>query len=63
MRLSEAFANENSNLELKVKVYNINAGSNRGLIENCQYLRNYAIFVERVKSNQQRGLNLSDAIN
>ena len=36
-------------LELKVKVYNINYGHNRKLMEHCRTLEEYARFVAKVK--------------
>ena len=37
-------------LELKVTVYNINYGHNRELMERCSSLREYALYVEKVRS-------------
>ena len=50
-RLSEAYENISSEpkLELKVVTLNINEGSNRELMEQCQILREYAIYVARVR--------------
>jgi len=36
-------------LELKVLVLNINAGMNRQIMESCQTLKEYSIYVERVR--------------
>lgn len=36
-------------LELKVTVYNINFGHNQGLMEQCQPLKEYAIYVDKVR--------------
>ena len=49
--MSEAYENISSEpkLELKVVTLNINEGSNRELMEQCQILREYAIYVARVR--------------
>ena len=49
--MSEAYENISSEpkLELKVVTLNINEGNNRELMEQCQILREYAIYVARVR--------------
>ena len=49
--LSEAYENLSGEpkLELKVVTLNINEGSNRELLEQCQILREYAAYVARVR--------------
>ena len=37
-------------LELKVTVYNINYGHNQGLMEQCRSLKEYAMYVDKVRS-------------
>ena len=51
LKLSDAFQKkeEEVNLELKVLVLNINAGMNRQIMESCQTLKEYSIYVERVR--------------
>jgi predicted transposase YdaD len=36
-------------LELKVKVYNINKGHNRAIVEKCKELEGYSIFIAKVR--------------
>ena len=50
-RLSEAYENlvGEPKLELKVVTLNINEGSNRKLLEQCQTLREYATYVAQVR--------------
>jgi predicted transposase YdaD len=36
-------------LELKVKVYNINRGHNRAIVEKCRELEGYSIFIAKVR--------------
>ena len=49
--LSEAFLKKQKqpNLELRVKVKNINMGNSRELFEKCRSIREYMIFVDKVR--------------
>lgn len=51
LKLSDAFERpvENPELELTCRVYNINYGKNRELLENCSFLREYMTFVDYVR--------------
>lgn len=51
LKLSDAFLCpvEDPELELKCKVYNINYGKNKKLLEKCPFLREYMIFVDYVR--------------
>lgn len=51
-RLSDAFEKkqENPSLELTVVVYNINLGHNQELLEACRLLKEYAQYVEQVRT-------------
>jgi len=67
-RLSTAFyhsgeSNETPDLEFIVHVYNINAGHNAELMSKCEKLREYAQFVETVRSClvNRRGLSKETA--
>ena len=58
MRLSDAFLGEENSeisLQLTVKVYNINSGKNNEILKNCETLRQYSVFVERVRAAQESG--------
>jgi len=51
-RLSDAFApppkaGQDPNLELVARVYNINAGMNREIVEKCRTIRDYSAFVSK----------------
>ncbi len=52
MKLSNAFEKQTDNpeLELRCKVYNINRGKNRELLEKCSILKEYMIFVDYVRT-------------
>ncbi len=51
LKLSDAFETKNGEpeLELKVQVYNINRGRNEDLKEKCPILKEYMIYVEKVR--------------
>ncbi|MGN0153622.1 MAG: hypothetical protein ACI4A3_04175, partial [Lachnospiraceae bacterium] len=55
LKLSEAFEHpmENPEIELTCKVYNINYGKNRELLEKCSFLKEYMIFVDYVRENHR----------
>lgn len=68
LRLSDAFENKDrkADVELTVKVLNINYGHNAKLMEQCKVLEEYAEFVDITKSfvsgNNDRKAALNDAI-
>lgn len=51
LKLSDAYERpmENPELELTCRVYNINYGKNRELLEKCTFLREYMTFVDYVR--------------
>jgi hypothetical protein len=49
-------------LELVVKVYNINHGHNREILERCATLGNYSVFVDKVREYQKAGLTLEESV-
>lgn len=51
LRLSDAYEKKtpDPDLELKVLMLNINYGKNRELMERCETLKGYSIFVERIR--------------
>ena len=63
MSLSDNFDCDDSLLELKVKFYNLNEGNNSELLQHCQYLNHYCLFVNRVKRNLKNGMSIKEAIN
>jgi hypothetical protein len=66
MRLSEAFEHhvEHPEIELICRVYNINFGYNKELLDKCPVLKEYMIFVDYVRENHKENdyENLQDAI-
>ncbi len=64
MRLSDLFVRKSSepNLELVVKVYNINKGYNDELLDRCESLRGYMIFVNKVREYKAIGFTTKEAV-
>ena len=63
LKLSEAYEKrqENPELELTVTVYNINLGYNEEIMDACRTLKEYAIYVERVR-NYAKQMPLTEAV-
>lgn len=49
MRLSDCFMTKGSDLEMKVRAYNINYGRNRELMEKCKTLQDYSVLIHRIR--------------
>ena len=65
MKLSDAFLSlpdKDCTIELKVKLININADSGHELLEKCSYIKEYALFVAKVREYTDTGLALEDAM-
>ena len=63
LKLSSAYEHlaGEPDLELKVLMLNVNEGHNKDLMEQCQTLKEYAIYVARVRKYAS-ALNLNDAV-
>lgn len=63
--LSDAFEKQKnrSDVELKVRMLNINYGNNPELMEKCRVLKEYAEFVETVRKYVKEGKNRQEALN
>ena len=63
LRLSNAYEHlaGEPDLELKVLMLNVNEGHNKELMEQCQTLKEYAIYVARVRQYASE-MNLNDAV-
>lgn len=63
LKLSDAFlhGNEQSGMELKAQLININYGNNQELMQKCQTLAGYSIFVGKIREYQKK-MELKDAI-
>lgn len=63
LRLSDSFThgNEQSKMELEVRILNINYGHNQKLMEQCKMLREYSILIDKVK-RYNKEMELENAI-
>ncbi|MCI8996334.1 MAG: hypothetical protein HFI30_11755 [Lachnospiraceae bacterium] len=63
-KLSDSFCRKDTDpeLELKVTVININPGCNEELLEKCESLRGYMIFVKKVRAKRIAKLILEEAV-
>lgn len=63
-KLSDLYVHkgEEPNLELIVTQININAGYNKDLMEKCQVLKEYMLYVERVRK-YQKAMSIEQAVN
>lgn len=66
LRLSDAFVCQNPEekgcLECRAIMININYGHNKELMSKCKRLRDYMIFVDRVRQNGKCGMTLAEAV-
>lgn len=65
LKLSDAFMNKEcrADVELRVRMININYGHNEKLLDSCRVLREYAEFVEISRQNISDGMKLREALN
>ena len=62
LRLSDAFEKPGGCLELTAQVYNINIGHNEELMRRCKPLHDYAQLVHLIRRNQDKGMELNQAV-
>ena len=62
LRLSDAFGSDDGDIEVRVRMLNINYGHNMELMKFCGMLNEYAWFVDVVRSNQRIMNGLEEAI-
>lgn len=64
-KLSDSFlvSVDEPDLELRVTVLNVNAGHNDVLMKQCNTLREYSLYVAKVRSNMKLYKNLDEAVN
>lgn len=64
LKLSDAFISQGreADLELRVRMLNINYGYNRELMEKCRVLKEYAMFVDISRQYMRREASSQDAI-
>ena len=61
LKLSDSF-NAAGDIELTVKVYNINYNEKFRLMSECRPVHDYSVFIERVEKNYKGGMTLKEAI-
>ena len=61
LKLSDAFS-MTGDIELTVKVYNINYNRDFWLIRECRPVHDYSRFIDRVETNMAAGMKRGDAI-
>ncbi|MDO5407539.1 MAG: hypothetical protein Q4F28_09445 [Eubacteriales bacterium] len=61
-RLSESFEEKDGCLEFVAVIYNINKGHNQELMEQCSTLAGYATLIDLVRSYQNQGMELAEAV-
>ena len=64
LKLSDAFlvSQNPPELELTVKVININYEENHSIVQQCQYLKEYSYFISVVRTYLKKGFTLNEAI-
>lgn len=62
LKLSDAFECSDPDIEVRVKMININYGHNQKLLDICQPLEEYSWFVDKVRTNQKNGSSIETAI-
>ncbi len=64
LRLSDSFSKNSGevNLELKVEIININPGNNDELLAKCKQLREYVLYIERVRL-YTANMTIEEAVN
>lgn len=64
LNLSDAFINKDrkADLELRVRMLNINYGHNKELMEKCHVLKEYAMFVNLSRQFMEQGLPRQEAM-
>ncbi len=53
---------DDPDLELVVTMLNINLGKNKKLLEQCQTLKEYAIYVKKVRTYAKNMKNVEEAV-
>lgn len=64
LRLSDAYEQKEEvpQVELTVRMININFGHNKELMEKCRRLWEYSYFVDQIKKRIQNGIGLNEAV-
>lgn len=65
LRLSDSYIKSCSgdpDVEIKVRMLNINYGKNKKIMDSCKPLFEYSWFIDKIRDNQKHGMELNDAV-
>ena len=62
LRISDAFETDDGCLEFTSTMININKGNNQELMEKCRTLKEYSLFIDKVREYQKSGLGMAQAV-
>lgn len=62
LRISDAFETKDGCLEFTATMININKGHNQELMEKCRMLKDYALFIDKVREYEKTKKTLKEAI-
>ena len=62
LRISDAFETKEGCLEFTATMININKGHNQDLMEKCRMLKDYALFIDKVREYEKTKKTLKEAI-
>lgn len=62
LRISDAFETDDGCLEFTATMVNINKGNNQELMEKCRTLKEYSLFIDKVREYQKSGLEMAQAV-
>ena len=62
LRLSDAFDGAKGAMELEVEVININDAPHRDILERCNELKSYSVFIAKVRERTQNGILYKPAV-
>ena len=62
LRLSEAFGADDGDIEVVVRLLNVNYGCNMALMETCRVLHDYSGFIDSIRRNKNAGMSLDEAV-
>lgn len=62
LRISDAFETKDGCLEFTATMININKGHNQDLMEKCRMLKDYALFIDKIREYEKTKKTLKEAI-
>jgi hypothetical protein len=61
-RINDISLNTAPELELSVRVYNINKGRNESIVRRCEKLNGYSAFIDKVREFEKQDMVLEEAV-